>query len=553
MLENSTNLEDGNETIKSDETAQPNLSEQKNEEYEQRVSNRTLRPQSTTFKDFMTSGWQSQDELIEPLESSGYTPERLAALGSHFVGERLVIPAGSRKVRSNDCDYAFRPDTTFAYYTGLGQDYEAGAVLVLEPLPSSCEGDESGNDGSAQATHEPQLFVQPRADQSTEDYYMNASYGEYWVGPRAGIVELEAMTGIHTHDIAQLQDALAKDVGTESGAVRLRVVAETDEAITRMVQTIRHEAGFNDDDACAADDAKLHEVAAEARIIKDDYEIRQMQLAIDATHQGFNRLLNRLPRVVNLERSERMLEGAFNSVSRELGNAVGYDSIIASGAHAPILHWMRNTGKVSDGELLLVDAGVEVDSLYTADITRTFPVNGKFTALQRDIYETVLRAQIAGFEAAQVGATYSDIHHACMRVLAEKLDEWGILPVSVETSLSPEGQHHRRWHACGCAHHLGLDVHDCAQARQEQYQGAKLAPGMIFTIEPGLYFKENDMLVPPEFRGIGVRIEDDVLMTEDGPQWMSVNIPKTVDEVEAWMAAQALIDPSQHCTAEVIS
>ena len=468
-----------------------------------RVNNRTLRPTGETFKHFMTTGWDDQEPEIEPLESSKYIQARIDALGAQFPGERIVIPAGTPKVRSNDCDYAFRPDTTFAYYTGLGQDYEAGAVLVLNPV------DPDSEEAKAGRTHTAELFVAPRADNSTEEYYTSAQYGEYWVGPRAGLKELAAMTGLETHDIAQLADAIGKDVGTEAGAVRVRVIRETDAAITELVEGVREANGF------------------------------EMRKAVAATKKGFDRILKTLPHVIDKERSERMLEGAFNSVSREEGNEVGYDTIIASGPHAPILHWMRNTGVVRNGDLLLIDAGVETDSLYTADITRTFPVNGHFTELQRDIYETVLRAQAAGFEAAQVGATYSDIHHACMRVLAERLHDWGILPVSVEESLSPEGQQHRRWHACGCAHHLGLDVHDCAQARYESYQGAEIRPGMIFTIEPGLYFKENDLLVPPEFRGIGVRIEDDVLMTEHGPEWISVDIPKTVEDVEAWMAAMA--------------
>ena len=143
---------------------------------------------------------------------------------------------------------------------------------------------------------------------------------------------------------------------------------------------------------------------------------------------------------------------------------------------------MRNTGTVESGELLLIDAGVEVNSLYTADITRTFPTNGKFTDFQKKLYQAVLDSQQAGFEAAKPGATYSDIHHACMRVIAERLHDWGILPVDVEESLSPEGQQHR---------------------------------------------------------GIGIRIEDDVLMTEDGPEWISAGIPKRIDDVEAWMADMA--------------
>ena len=205
-------------------------------------------------------------------------------------------------------------------------------------------------------------------------------------------------------------------------------------------------------------------------------------------------------------------------------------SIIASGPHAPILHWMRNTGVVRNGDLLLIDAGVETDSLYTADITRTFPVNGHFTELQRDIYETVLRAQAAGFEAAQVGATYSDIHHACMRVLAERLHDWGILPVSVEESLSPEGQQHRRWHACGCAHHLGLDVHDCAQARYESYQGAEIRPGMIFTVEPMLNAGRRQIselndgwTVVTADRSLSAQWEHTVLVTETGYEVLTLS------------------------------
>ena len=413
-----------------------------------RVNNRSLRPRSEAFKEFMTTGWDDNEPQIEPLESSKYTPARLEALGKAFPGERIVIPAGQPKVRNNDCDYAFRPDTTFSYYTGLGEDFEAGAV-------------------------------------------------------------------------------------------RVRVIREADPAITSMVEEIREANGFADPDNNTAADDKLHEFAAEARMCKDEYEVREMRKAVAATKHGFDNILRKIPSSLGKPRSERMLEGAFNAVSREEGNEVGYDTIIASGAHAPILHWMRNTGTVESGELLLIDAGVEVNSLYTADITRTFPTNGKFTDFQKKLYQAVLDSQQAGFEAAKPGATYSDIHHACMRVIAERLHDWGILPVDVEESLSPEGQQHRRWLACGVAHHLGLDVHDCAQARYESYQNAKIRPGMIFTIEPGLYFREDDLLIPPEYRGIGIRIEDDVLMTEDGPEWISAGIPKQIDDVEAWMADMA--------------
>ncbi len=244
------------------------------------------------------------------------------------------------------------------------------------------------------------------------------------------------MTGIETHDIAQLADALSKDVGTEAGAVRVRVVSETDPQITALVNEVRKANGFADPDANAADDDKLREFTSEARMCKDSYEVGEMRKTISATKAGFDRLLATLPEALTTAQ-RTVLEGAFNSVSRELGNTVGYDSIVASARTPRILHWMRNTGVVRNGDLLLVDAGVGGRFLYTADITRTFPTNGKFTDFQKKLYQAVLDSQQAGFEAAKPGATYSDIHHACMRVIAERLTS-GLLPVSVEESLSPK-------------------------------------------------------------------------------------------------------------------
>lgn len=486
-----------------------------------RVNNRSLRPTSQSFETFMTGGWDDNEPTIERLESAQYIPQRLSELSQAFPNERLVIPAGQPKVRNNDCDFTFRPDSAFSYYTGLGEDYEAGAVLVLDP----------NEDGS----HTAKLFVAPRADHHTTDFFMDAHYGEYWVGPRAGLREISAMTGLDTFDIAQLDDALDKDLGT----VKLRIIHDVDPQLSARVDLLREGNGFPDRATNEADDDKFKEFASEARMIKDEYEIGEVRKAVEATKHGFDNILRALPSALGRPRSERILEGAFNSISRQEGNEVGYETIIASGPHAPILHWIRNTGSVEDGDLLLVDAGVEVNSLYTADITRTFPTNGKFTDFQKRLYQAVLDSQQAGFEAAKPGATYSDIHHACMRVIAQRLHDWGILPVDVEESLSPQGQQHRRWLACGVAHHLGLDVHDCAQARYESYQGAPIRPGMIFTIEPGLYFREDDLLIPEEYRGIGIRIEDDVLMTEDGPEWISAGIPKQIEDVEAWMAQMA--------------
>ena len=157
--------------------------------------------------------------------------------------------------------------------------------------------------------------------------------------------------------------------------------------------------------------------------------------------------------------------------------------------------------------------------------------------MQSEIYTAVLDAADHAFATARPGLKFRDVHTAAMEVLAERLSAWGLLPVDTATSLSQEGQHHRRWMPHGTSHHLGLDVHDCAQARREMYLDAELKPGMIFTIEPGLYFKADDLTVPAEYRGIGVRIEDDILVTDDGVVNLSAALPRTPEDVEAWMAS----------------
>lgn len=186
------------------------------------------------------------------------------------------------------------------------------------------------------------------------------------------------------------------------------------------------------------------------------------------------------------------------------------------------------------GDLLLLDAGVETTTLYTADVTRTLPVNGRYTDLQRKIYDAVYEAQEAGIAAVKPGAAYRDFHDAAQRVLTEKLVEWGLVEGPVERVLELGLQ--RRWTLHGTGHMLGLDVHDCAAARTEHYVNGTLEPGMVLTVEPGLYFQADDLTVPEEYRGIGVRIEDDIVVTDDGNRNLSAGLPRRSDEVEAWMA-----------------
>ena len=280
--------------------------------------------------------------------------------------------------------------------------------------------------------------------------------------------------------------------------------------------------------------------ASEIRFIKDDHEIAELKKAVAVTVSGFAEVARVIPRATRQPRGERVVETAFFSVARQYAYDLGYDTIAASGKNACILHWTRNDGEVKSGDLILVDAGAEVDSLYTADVTRTIPVSGKFSKEQLFVYEAVLEAADAAFAAVKPGALFRDVHNAAIAVIAQKVSELGLIPVTPEEALDPENQHHRRYMVHGTSHHLGLDVHDCAKARREMYQDSVLEPGMVFTIEPGLYFHENDLLVPEAYRGIGVRIEDDVLVTETGYENLSAGLPRTASGIEDWFS-QALL------------
>ena len=437
------------------------------------------------FLDTIGTGWAERAaDLPEPREAAPYAAARRSALSARFPGQRLVIPAGGFAQRSNDTDFPFRPHSAFAHLTGWGADAVPDSMLVFEP------------DGDGHAVT---LYLRDRATRDMPEFYRDASIGEFWVGPRPSLEAVSNDLGIET-----------KDLGEFTSSDRDLVVDRHDE---------------------------LTSAVSELRLEKDEFEVRQLQLAVDVTAKGFDDIVRELPRIIAHERGERVVEGVFHLRARSDGNWEGYDTIAASGPHACYLHWTRNDGAVVPGDLMLVDAGVELDSLYTADITRTIPVNGGFSPIQRTVYEAVREAADAAFAAAKPGMKFRDLHDTAMRVIATRTAEWGLLPVTAEEALDADtGGQQRRYMVHGTSHHLGLDVHDCAQARREMYYDGEVTPGMVFTIEPGLYFQIDDETVPPEYRGIGVRIEDDILMTEDGPVNLSAALPRTADEIEAWVA-----------------
>ncbi|MFF9394782.1 aminopeptidase P family protein [Streptomyces griseoluteus] len=447
----------------------------------------------------MRSGW-ADTELrdLEPIPQAADTARRRAALSARFPGERLVIPAGNLKTRSNDTEYAFRAATEYAYLTG---NQTEDGVLVLEPTA----------DG-----HQATIYLLPRSDRENGEFWLSGQ-GELWVGRRHSLTESEALYGIPAADVRELADTLREATGP------VRVVRGHDAAI---------EAALTDK-VTAERDEELRVFLSEARLVKDEFEIGELQKAVDSTVRGFEDVVKVLDKAEAT--SERYIEGTFFLRARVEGNDIGYGSICASGAHACTLHWVRNDGPVRSGDLLLLDAGVETHTLYTADVTRTLPVDGTYTDLQRKIYDAVYEAQEAGIAAVKPGAKFRDFHDASQRVLTEKLVEWGLVEGPVERVLELGLQ--RRWTLHGTGHMLGMDVHDCAVARTEAYVDGTLEPGMVLTVEPGLYFQADDLTVPEEYRGIGVRIEDDILVTAEGNRNLSAGLPRRSGEVEAWMAS----------------
>jgi Xaa-Pro aminopeptidase len=478
-------------------------------------------PFSNAFKEFIAQGWAPYPtDLPDQLPAAASARRHREQISAQFPGERLVIPAGGLKIRSNDTDYRYRPHSAFAHLTGLGADREPDAVVVLEPSDTD---------------HDVTLYLTPRAPRDSEEFYADSRFGELWVGRRPSLHELSALCGIPCAAISELPDQLRKNADT----VSLRVLpTDLDPQLQHVIEEIRA-SPVEDDQAestVAESDQELAMALSELRLIKDAFEISEMREACRHTAAAFEAVVAAIPEAVRRGRGERWVESIVGLHARHAGNAVGYDTIAAAGEHACTLHWIRNDGDLREGELLLLDAGIELDSLYTADVTRTLPISGRFSDEQRMIYDAVFEAQQAGIAAAQPGAMFSDVHKAATAVIAQYLDSWGLLPVSVAETLSDQGGQHRRWMVHGTSHHLGIDVHDCAQARLENYREGILKPGMIITVEPGLYLKPDDQLVPPSLRGIGVRIEDDILITSTGNENLSEALPRSSVDVEAWMS-----------------
>jgi len=456
-------------------------------------------PISEELKASLSSGWARHRDCLEPTPVSAYCAKRRLALSECFPSDRLVVPSGQPRRRVNDQDYRHRPGSDYVYLTG---DQSPGAVLVLEP------GD---------AGHDVLLFARTRSSRSDPSFFADSRHGELWVGARQTASEVSAALGIECLSLDQLAEHLTRPL--RPGA-RTRVLRDLDGDLDVAIRP-----------ASPRDDAELLAVCSELRLVKDEYEIAEIETAVAITTRGFEDVARLL--TIAQSAGERFIEGIFEFRSRLEGNGVGYNTIAAAGPHAATLHWNQNDGPARSGDLLLLDAGAETQGLYTADVTRTIPINGGFSSLQRQVYQVVFAAQEAALAEVRPGNRFRDYYRAAAEVLARGLEELGVLSVSAEESLATSGVH-RRFTLCSPGHMLGLDVHDCAKARASTYLDGVLAAGHVLTVEPGLYFQPDDETIPAELRGIGVRIEDDVLVTASGARLLSGDLPRDPDAVERW-------------------
>ncbi|MGN6606259.1 MAG: aminopeptidase P family protein [Jatrophihabitans sp.] len=464
-------------------------------------------PLPAHLREAFKADWEPAPAMPHPGDPdvAAYAGKRRAALSALTAGRLVVVPAGGLRTRANDTDYAFRAASAFTWLTG---ETEADTVLVLRP------------EGSG---HEAVLYVPEYAQPGEVRYFTDRAHGAVWVGNVPGLHDTEATLGVRTRP----RSALAGDHAPYRDAPA-DLLAGLDAEIDALLPH--------------ADRTRLTRLVDELRLVTDEWELGKLRLACEITARGFADVARELPLVVGRPdlRGERWLEGTFQRRARLEGNDVGYSSIVGSGAHATTLHWWRNHGAVAPGTLLLADMGVETDALYTADVTRTMPVSGEWTPTQLKVYRAVFEAQTAGIGEVRAGNDFLAAHRAAMYVLAEHLHSWGVLPVTADVSCSededrPGAGLPRRSPRPGPSHMLGIAVHDCAAAREEHYRKGTLAAGHVLTVEPGLYFQVNDRTVPDELKGIGVRIEDDIVVTDGDPVNLSGMLPRDPDEIVGWL------------------
>ncbi len=410
-----------------------------------------------------------------------------------------IIPAAREATRSNDTQYRFRQDSDFYYLTGFE---EPEAIAIIAPAREQ----------------KYRLFVRPRDPER-----------EIWDGRRAGVEGAKSEYGAdESFPIAEFNEKLHEILdGAAKLYYRLGVNSDLDDTIIRQIARMRalNRKPIHPPQTIIDPATIVHEM----RVLKTPEELELMQRAADIAAEAHCAAM----KAVRPGMKEYEVEALIEQIFRKQGAAApAYTSIIGAGPNATVLHYINNDGELRDGELLLIDAGAEYKG-YASDITRTFPINGRYTKAQREIYDLVLKAQMSCVEMVRPGTTHEELKDHSIEVLTEGMVQLGLLKGDPEELIKEKK--YEQFYMHGLGHMLGIDVHDVGRYYYEKESRA-LEAGVVMTVEPGLYISPNTKDIPEQYLGIGVRIEDDVLCTANGPRVLTTKVPKQAEEIEALMA-----------------
>ncbi|CAK0772160.1 Xaa-Pro aminopeptidase [Gammaproteobacteria bacterium] len=420
----------------------------------------------------------------------------LKAVGPSSVA---VIGTNSIHYRNRDTEYPFRPDSDFYYLTGFP---EPEALLVIAP---------------GRAEGEVVLFCRERNPEK-----------EAWTGPWVGVKGAKELYDVNdAHSIGKLDEIMP---GLLENRVRVYhtfgINAELDTRLVGWIGQVRRK--LRTGVGAPSEIVDLSRILHEQRLIKDSLEIKNMRAAARISARAHRRVMQACrPGMMEYQLEAELL----HEFTRVGGRSLAYAPIVAAGSHACTLHYSDNNGEIHDGDLVLVDAGCELD-YYASDITRTFPANGHFSEAQRQLYDLVLKAQYSAIDEVRPGRHWNDPHDAAVQIITKGLIALGLLEGKAKDLVKEEK--YKRFYMHKSGHWLGMDVHDVGTYKIDD-EWRELKPGMVLTVEPGLYIPQNAEGVPEKYWGIGIRIEDECLVTNNQPEILTSAVPKDPKEIEALM------------------
>ncbi len=419
------------------------------------------------------------------------------------IGENAIaiIPAAHEKTRSYDTEYKFRQDSDFWYLTGFE---EPDAIAVITPAKKT----------------KYTMFVRPRDPEM-----------ETWYGRRQGTDGVKKNFGVQaSYSIEKFRSKIPKMLdGVDTLYYRFGVDKKLDHFILRYFsgQRVRRLKTAYPPHTIIDPTLLIHEM----RLHKTAEEIELMQKSADIACAAHTHAMKNVKPGMNEYHVAGMIEAYFYEQG---ARGVAYNSIVGGGENATILHYVENNAELKDGDLLLIDAGAEYEG-YASDITRTFPINGKFSSAQKEMYEVVLDTQKECVKATVPGTTVKERQDLSIELLTEGMKKLGLLKGTTKSLIKKKA--YLKYYMHGLGHYIGMDVHDAGRyfIDQKAKKSRPFEPGMVLTVEPGIYVDPKEKSAPAKFRGMGIRIEDDVLVTEDGNENLTTNVPKEIEEIEALM------------------